>query len=135
METFSAILALCAGNSPVTDEFPHEGQWRRALMFSLISAWIRGEVNNHEAGDLRCHRAHYDVIVMIISTLVAQLLAGDGYYEIHLAVNGMQTLTNEIDKVFVVSFVISGAYYGGFTTLVILYCGLSSPMFISFRVI
>ena len=26
METFSALLALCAGNSPVTGEFPHKGQ-------------------------------------------------------------------------------------------------------------
>ena len=24
METFSALLALCAGNSPVTDEFPSQ---------------------------------------------------------------------------------------------------------------
>ena len=38
METFSALLALCAGNSPVTGEFPHKGQWRGALMFSLIWA-------------------------------------------------------------------------------------------------
>ena len=36
METFSALLALCAGNSPVTGEFPHKGQWRGALMFSLM---------------------------------------------------------------------------------------------------
>ena len=33
-------------------------------MFSLIGAWINGLVNNGEAGDLRRHRAHYDVIVM-----------------------------------------------------------------------
>ena len=33
-------------------------------MFSLICAWINGWVNNREAGDLRRHRAHYDVIVM-----------------------------------------------------------------------
>ena len=32
-------------------------------MFSLICAWIKGWVNNREAGDLRRHRAHYDVIV------------------------------------------------------------------------
>ena len=64
METFSALLALCAGNSPVTSEFPHKGQWSGALMFSLIHAWINGWVNNREAGDLRCHRAHYDVAVM-----------------------------------------------------------------------
>ena len=33
-------------------------------MFSLICVSINGSVNNREAGDLRCHRAHYDVIVM-----------------------------------------------------------------------
>ena len=43
----------------------HKGQWRGALMFSLISAWINGWVNNREAGDLRHYRAHYDVIVMM----------------------------------------------------------------------
>ena len=36
---------------------PHKGQWRRALM-------IHGWVNNRESGDLRRHRAHYDVIAM-----------------------------------------------------------------------
>ena len=49
--------------SPVNS--PHKGQWRGALMFCLICAWINGWVNNREAGDLRRHRAHYDVIVMI----------------------------------------------------------------------
>ena len=43
---------------------PHKGQRRGALIFSLISAWINGLVNNREAGDLRRHRAHYDVIVL-----------------------------------------------------------------------
>ena len=41
-----------------------KGQWRGALTFSLICAWINGWVNNHEAGNLRCHCAHYDVTVM-----------------------------------------------------------------------
>ena len=36
-----------------------------ALMFSLICAWINAWENNCEAGDLRCHHAHYDVIAMI----------------------------------------------------------------------
>ena len=44
--------------------FPHKGQWRGALLFALICAWINGWVNNREAGDLRCYRAHYDVIVI-----------------------------------------------------------------------
>ena len=36
METFSALLAICAGNSP------HKDHWRGALMFSLMCAWING---------------------------------------------------------------------------------------------
>ena len=65
METFSALLALCAGNSPVPVNSPHKGQWRGSLMFSLICAWINGWVNNREAGDLRRNHAHYDVNVML----------------------------------------------------------------------
>ena len=44
---------------------PHKGQWRGALMFSLICVWINGWVNNREAGDWRRYRTHYDVIVMV----------------------------------------------------------------------
>ena len=64
METFSALLAICAGNSPVPVNSPHKGQWRGALMFSLICAWISGWVNNRGAGDSRRNHAHNDVIVM-----------------------------------------------------------------------
>ena len=64
METFSALLALCAGNSPVPVNSPHKGQWRGALMFSFIYAWINDWVNNREAGDLRRQDGHYDAIVM-----------------------------------------------------------------------
>ena len=42
---------------------PHKGQWRGALMFSLICAWINRWINR-EAGDLRRHRTHYDVTIM-----------------------------------------------------------------------
>ena len=49
METFAALLAIFVGNSPVTGE----GQWRGALMFSLICTRINDWVNTHEAGDLR----------------------------------------------------------------------------------
>ena len=65
MKTFSALLAIWAGNSPVPVSSPHKGQWGGALMFSLICAQINGWVNNREAGDLRRHRAHYDCTVMI----------------------------------------------------------------------
>ena len=50
--------------SPVNS--PHKGQWRGALMFSLICVWINGSVNNREAGDLKRYRAHYDVTVIHI---------------------------------------------------------------------
>ena len=43
-----------------------KGQRRGALMFSLIFAWVNDWVNNREAGDLRCHRAGYNITVMIL---------------------------------------------------------------------
>ena len=48
--------------SPV--DSPYKGQWRGALMFSLICAWTNVWANNRDAGDLGRHCAHYDVIVM-----------------------------------------------------------------------
>ena len=72
METISALLAFCGGNSPL------KGQWRRALMFYLIYAWNESRATNGYASDLRRYRAHYDVIVMMrpamemaLSTLLA----------------------------------------------------------------
>ena len=59
MEAFSALLALFAGNSLVTGEFP--------------PAWTNGWVNNRKAGNLGRHAAHYDAIVMRIITEQAQL--------------------------------------------------------------
>ena len=44
METSSALLALCEGNSPVDSH--HKGQWRGALMFSFICAWPNGETRH-----------------------------------------------------------------------------------------
>ena len=53
---------LCGGihRSPVNNK----GQWRGALMSSLIYAWLNGWLNKDETGDLRRHRAHYDVTVI-----------------------------------------------------------------------
>ena len=48
--------------SPVNS--PHKGQWRGALIFSLICAWTNGWVNNRDTGDLRHHRAHHEITVM-----------------------------------------------------------------------
>ena len=48
---------------------PHKDRWRGALMSSLICEWTNGWVNNREAGDFRCHRAHYDDIVIMMHLL------------------------------------------------------------------
>ena len=55
--------------SPVNSQ--HTGQWRGALVFSLICVWINDWVNKRGTGELRRYRAHHDVIVMIpVSTAV-----------------------------------------------------------------
>ena len=64
MVIFSAFLVLCAGNFPVTGEFSSQRPATWSSMFSFICAWINGWVNNRDTGDLRRHRAHYDVTVM-----------------------------------------------------------------------
>ena len=47
---------------------PHKGQSRRAL----ICPWTNGWRNNRDAGDLRRHRAHYDVTIMHVHCSVLQ---------------------------------------------------------------
>ena len=64
MEIFSALLAICARNSPVPDEFPTQRPVTRSFDHTLICDRINGWVNNGQAADLRRHRTHYVVIVM-----------------------------------------------------------------------
>ena len=61
METFSALLALCAGNSPVTGKFPSQRPVTRRFDVFFDLRLNKGWVNNREADDLRRHCAHYDV--------------------------------------------------------------------------
>ena len=56
METFSALLAICA-QRPVTRSFD---------IFFDVRVWV----NTREAGHLRRYRIHYDVIVMNILWMV-----------------------------------------------------------------
>ena len=67
--------------SPVNS--PHKGQWRGALMFSLICARINGWVNNRVAGDLGRHLANYDVIVMCLNLLIRTMFT----YARHIRLN------------------------------------------------
>ena len=59
IETFYWPFVRGSHRSPM-----NKGQWRRALMVSLNNAWTNNWANNADAGDLRHHRAHYDVIEM-----------------------------------------------------------------------
>ena len=64
METFSALLALCEGNPPVTGRFlsqkPVSLSFDVFLDLRLKNIWT----NNRQVGDLGRHHAHYGVAVM-----------------------------------------------------------------------
>ena len=64
METFSALLAICAGNSPVTGEFPAQKPVTRSFAVFLDLCLNKRLSKQSWAGNLRRHRAHYDVTVM-----------------------------------------------------------------------
>ena len=64
LEIFSASLALFEGKPPMTGALT-KGQWRGALMSSLVCALANSWINNRDAGDLRRHRSHYYVTVMV----------------------------------------------------------------------
>ena len=64
METFPRYWPLCAGNSPVTGKFPQQRPVTQSFVVLCDLRLKNGCVNNRDAGDLRRHRAHCDVIVM-----------------------------------------------------------------------
>ena len=65
METFSALLALCAGNSPVTGEFPAQRPVTQSFD-AFFDLRLNKRLSKHSWGwCLRRHRALYDVIVML----------------------------------------------------------------------
>ena len=81
--------------SPVNS--PHKGQWRVALMFSLICVWVNDWVNNREAGDLRHYRAHYDVTVMCSSNFectVLELIIQNSSLDTHCEIGPRWTQQN-----------------------------------------
>ena len=50
---------------------PHKGQWCGALTCAWINGWVKK--NNWDTGDLRHHRAHYDVTVLCLENLLVIL--------------------------------------------------------------
>ena len=63
---FSRCWSFVRGIHRWPVDSPHKCQWRGALKFSLICNWIKGWANNRDVGDLRRHRAHYNVTVMVL---------------------------------------------------------------------
>ena len=72
METFSAVLALCAGNSPVTDAFPSQRPVTRSIDAFFYLCPNKRLSAQSLYGDLRRHRTHYDVRVMIFRKWATQ---------------------------------------------------------------
>ena len=67
-----------------TSGFIKNGKWRGVLMFPLIFAWTKRWANNRGAGDMRCHRAHYDVSVMSDDVFKCISLNENGWIKISL---------------------------------------------------
>ena len=70
METFSALLAICAGNSPVTGEFPAQRPVTRSFDVFFIWTWMNGWVNNGEVPtilvpNIFIHKNAYEFIIKI----------------------------------------------------------------------
>ena len=67
METFSSLLDICAGNSPIIGEFSSQRPVTRSFDVFFDLRLIK-------ACDLRRHCAHYDIIVMRVADLNSWLL-------------------------------------------------------------
>ena len=90
IQTFPRYWPFVRGihRSPVNS--PHKGQWRGALMFSLIYVWINGWVNNRESCDLRRHRTYYDVTVTWPERVIGKWLTSDLFEYMGVNVSGMK---------------------------------------------
>ena len=58
------LLAICVGNSPVIGEFPAQRPVTRSFGVFFDLRPNQRLSKPCEAGDLRRHRVHYDIIVM-----------------------------------------------------------------------
>ena len=65
MKIFSALLALCAGNSPVTGEPPSQRPVTRSFAVSFDLRLNKHSSKQAKGCCLRRHRAHYDITVLI----------------------------------------------------------------------
>ena len=61
---FSRYWSLVRGIHRLPVKSPTKASDLELRRFLLSAPWINGWIDNREAGDLRRHRTHYDVIVM-----------------------------------------------------------------------
>ena len=90
---FRVTDSLCGEFTGHPVNSPHKGQWRGALMFSLIWAWINGWVNNRDAGNLRRQCTHYAVT---ITNRVSSASVGQ-HWSAHI---GLYSITNKCSREF-----------------------------------
>ena len=64
METFSALLALCAGNLPVISDFSSQRPLTQSFDVFFGLRLNKRLSKQWDAGDLGHHRVHYDISVM-----------------------------------------------------------------------
>ena len=63
METFSALPAICAGNSPVPGKLSTQRPVTR-IFHVFFDLRLNKRLSKQSCGDLRRYRAHYDVTLM-----------------------------------------------------------------------
>ena len=79
--------------SPV--DSPLKCQWCRALMYSLIRARRKGWANNWDAGDLKCHRPHYDIIVMKCTKFRFTCTIHPSWWGIYILLQGLNIMISQ----------------------------------------
>ena len=65
METFFTLMDLSGGNPPITGRLPPQKPVAQSFDVILDLRLNKSWANNWDAGDLRRHRAYYDVTVMM----------------------------------------------------------------------
>ena len=79
LETFSALLAFCVGNSPVIGEFPAQRPVTRSFDVFFDLGLNKCLNNNREVGDLRRHRTYYaDIVTWCTDSFVDSIIRSRG---------------------------------------------------------
>ena len=84
MDTFSRYWSFVRGihRSPVISGTKASNA--KLFLFSLICARLHGWINNGAVGDLRLHRAHYDVTVMWLTIMDSDAIVHALWHNIYI---------------------------------------------------